>query len=445
MKTISLTSFQIIVMFYFSAVTVATILLSLPFARQPSAEWGVMEAFFTAMSAVSVTGLTIISIPDTFTPIGILLLALVFQIGGVGVMTLGTFIWMLLGKRIGLKERQLIMADQNRHTLAGLVNLMRQILFLIVLIELIGTLILGTYFLTYFPTWQEAFYHAFFASVSATTNTGFDITGASLIPFANDYFVQIMVMGMIIMGSIGFPVLIETKEYLMKKKSDFPYRFSLFTKLTTVTFFSLVLFGFIVILLLEWTHFFANKSWHESLFYALFQSVTSRSAGLSTMDVSQFTLPTQLILSFLMFIGASPSSVGGGIRTTTFAIVFLAVFFFAKGNGSIKVFQRELHHEDVMKAFSVLVVAIALCIAAIVILAITEPHPLTAIIFEVASAFGTCGLSLGITPELSTTGKIVIMCLMFIGRIGLVTLLFLIRGKGISDQYHYPKERITIG
>ena len=444
-KSIQLSPFQLIVFFYFSTVTLSAILLSLPVAHKPETEWSFIDALFTAVSAVSVTGLTVVSTADTFSTTGIFLLAIVLQIGGVGIMALSTLVWLLFGKKIGLKERQLIMADQNRMALAGLVRLMKQILILILLIELIGTLILGTYFLTVFPTWQEAFYHAFFAAVSATTNAGFDITGASLEPFAHDYFVQFIVILLIILGSIGFPVLIEVKDFLMNKKSDLPYRFSLFTKLTTVTFFSLVAVGFLLILFLELNHFFKGQTWHEVLFFSLFQSVTTRSAGLSTMDVGEFSEATQLVLSFLMFIGASPSSTGGGIRTTTFAIILLAIFFFAKGNESIKVFNREIHHEDIIKAFVVLSVAILLCATAVVMLALMEDLPLISIIFEVSSAFGTCGLSMGITDDLSTTGKTIIMFLMFFGRVGLVPLLFLIRGKGVSDKYHYPKERVIIG
>nr|WP_165820834.1 TrkH family potassium uptake protein [Pueribacillus theae] len=445
MKSNHLSSFQLLVIFYFSAVSISAILLSLPFAHKPGVEFSVMDGIFTAVSAVSVTGLTVVSIADTFSVAGTFVILIVIQIGGLGLMTMSTFIWILVGKKIGLKERQLIMADQNQPTLSGLVNLMKQILLLILTIEFIGFLILGTYYLTYFPTWQEAYYQALFATISATTNTGFDITGNSLLPFAHDYFVQFIHMVLIILGAIGFPVLIEIKRFFQHKKKSEPYRFSLFTKLTTSTYFILIAVGFLLILVLEWTHFFVGKSWHESFFYALFQSVTTRSSGLSTLDVSEFTLATQLILSVSMFIGASPSSVGGGIRTTTFAIVLLAIFFYAKGKGSIKVFNREIYEDDMRKAFVVSAVAVLLFVVAVIILSITEQLSLMPIIFEVASAFGTCGLSLGITPELSTIGKIVIMSLMFIGRIGLVTLVFLIRGKEITEKYHYPKERVIIG
>ncbi len=303
---------QLIVLFYLVAVTVSVLLLSMPIAHKDGVSLSFMELLFTSVSAVSVTGLSTITLVDSFNNLGLFLLAFVFQFGGLGVMTLGTFIWIILGKKIGFKERRLIMTDQNQSTFQGMVRLMKGILKLILLIEFIGFLVLGTYYLSYFPTWQEAYFQGFFASISATTNTGFDITGQSLLPFKDDYFVQFIHMILIVLGSIGFPVLIEVKDYLMSSKEDRKFlKFSLFTKITSLTYIALIVFGFFILILLEWNHFFADKSWHEVIFYSLFQSTTTRSGGLSTMDVSLLTEQSQLFLSSLMFIGASPSSVGG--------------------------------------------------------------------------------------------------------------------------------------
>jgi len=434
---------QLIFTFYLVAVVVAVSLLSLPVARQEGADWTFINALFTAVSAVSVTGLTTVSIVDTFTVPGIIILAFVLQFGGVGVMAVGTFIWLILGRKIGLKERRLMMIDQNQSNLSGIVKMIKQILILILSIEIIGALILGTYFLSYYSTWQEAFLHGFFASVSATTNGGFDITGESLVPFAKDYFVQFITIILIITGAIGFPVLVEVKEFIANKGGRF--RFSLFTKITTITFACLITFGTVAILLIEFNHFFKGMSWHESFFYALFQSVTTRSGGLATMDVSEFTLPTLVIMSGLMFIGASPSSVGGGIRTTTFALNILFLFHFARGNKSIKLFRREIHEEDLIKSLVVLLLAIFICSSAVIILSITETFTLIQILFEVCSAFGTTGLSMGITADLTTIGKCVIMCLMFIGRVGLLTFLFILESRQKPPKYHYPVERVIIG
>ncbi|MCY7754216.1 TrkH family potassium uptake protein [Bacillus haynesii] len=434
---------QLIALYYFLAVSVSVILLSLPVAHKNDVEWSFIDALFTAVSAVSVTGLTVVDTAETFSTAGIWILAFVLQFGGIGVMALGTFVWLIFGKRIGLKERRLIMTDQNQSNLSGLVKLMKHVLGLILLIELFGGLILGTYFLKYFETPGEAFMHGFFTSISATTNGGFDITGNSLIPFQHDYFVQFIVIMLIILGAIGFPVLIEVKDFLLSKERKFS--FSLFTKLTSVTFFLLVIGGAIGIFAMEARFAFSGKSWHEVLFFSLFQSTTTRSGGLATIDISQFTHTTVLFMCMLMFIGASPSSVGGGIRTTTFALNLLALFHFARGNKSVKVFKRELHQADLMKSLIVTLMAVILVFGSTLILTVTEEHSLLELLFEVCSAFGTTGLSMGITPDLSTIGKSVIILLMFIGRIGIVTLLYLFGRKEIEANYHYPKERIIIG
>lgn len=436
---------QLIVSFYLIAVLISVGLLSLPITLKPGVEWEFIDVLFTAVSAISVTGLTVVSTPDTFSTPGVFILMFILQFGGIGIMTLGTFFWLLLGKKIGLKERQLIKTDQNQSSLAGLVRLMKNILLIIVAIELVGGLILGTYFLTYFPTWQEAYLQGMFAAVSATTNAGFDITGQSLIPFAQDYFVQSVNIILLTLGAIGFPVLIELKDYYFSRKTRRIFRFSLYTKLTTTTFFGLMVFGTVAILLLEFNHFFADKTWHESFFYAFFQSSTTRNGGLATMEVSEFTNPTLLVISVLMFIGASPSSVGGGVRTTTVAIILLFLYSFARGRKSVKVFNREFDPEDILKSMAIMSTALFICFTAVVLLSISEPFSTMAIIFEVASAFGTTGLSMGITPELSSIGKMIIIALMFVGRIGILSFITIISKPGPEDRYHYPREKVIIG
>ncbi|SDN35991.1 potassium uptake protein, TrkH family [Fictibacillus solisalsi] len=444
-KGLFLTSVQIIVLFYLISVVVATGVLSLPAFHNPGVSLSFIDALFTAVSAVSVTGLSVVTIHETFNTSGVIALAIIVQIGGVGVMTLGTALWILLGKKIGMRERQLIMTDQNQSTLAGIVNLMRQILGLIIIIEFIGMVLFTFLFLKYYPTWQEAAYHGFFASVTATTNAGFDLTGQSLIPFRHDYLIQLLTMILITTGAIGFPVLIEVKNFIAERKYKERYTFTLFTKVTTLTFFILVVLGTLGIYAFESHRFLADKTWHETFFYSLFQSVTTRSGGLATMDMNHFSVPTNLFLSAMMFIGASPSSVGGGVRTTTIAVAFLAILFYAKGRNSIKIFKREVLTEDIQKAFIVLIVAFMLCSIASLIVAVTDPMPIEKIVFEVCSAFGTTGLSLGITPHLSTGGKVVLMVLMFIGRIGILSFLFIIRGRVVIEHFHYPKEKIIIG
>ncbi|MBO0994513.1 TrkH family potassium uptake protein [Bacillus sp. SD088] len=444
-KITKITPFRMLVTYYFITVALSAIALSLPFARKPGADWSFMDAVFTAASAVSVTGLTTVSIVDTFTTQGIFLLMLVLQIGGIGIMSISTFFWLFIGKKVGLKQRKLIRTDQNQLNLSGLVALLKQIVYIILIIELIGALILGTYFLREYSSWQEAYLQGIFASISATTNAGFDITGNSLVAFADDYFVQFVTMILIVLGAIGFPVWIEVKNFLTHKEENIRFRFTLFTKITTTTYFLLLGGGTIIILLIEFSHFFVGKSWHEALFYSLFQSTSMRSAGLVTLDINQLTPSTTLFMSTLMFIGASPSSVGGGIRTTTFALNLLFLFHFARGRSNIKVFNREIHHEDVIKSLVVLMLAVILAGVSIFILSLTEDESLLSIIFEVASAFGTCGASMGITADLSIIGKSLLILLMFIGRIGILSFLLTMSNNEKEPDFHYPKERVIIG
>ncbi|MFD2043927.1 TrkH family potassium uptake protein [Ornithinibacillus salinisoli] len=442
----NLSPVRMIFLFYFLAAVISTALLSLPVAKQDGVHIDFIDTIFTAISALSVTGLSTITIADSLSTTGIIILATIMQIGAVGVMAMGTFIWIILGKKIGLKERRLIMTDQNQTTFEGMVRLIKQIFLVLLSIEFVAFLILGTYYLQYFPTVGEAYLNGFFSTISAITNGGFDITGASLMPFRNDYFVQFVHILLIVFGAIGFPVLIEVKEFLFSKYDKRKFmRFSLFTKLTTTTFLFLIVIGTLFIYLLDMGNFFAGKSWHEALFYALFQSVTTRSGGLSTMDVSQLSEQNHLFMSFLMFIGASPSSAGGGIRTTTFALVVIFIITYARGGNSIRIFRREVYEQDLMKAVTVTLMAIMTAFISLLLISIVEPFTFTEILFEVTSAFGTVGLSLGITGDLTTFSKIFLMILMFIGRVGIITFLLMFKNNKHNGKFRYPKERIIIG
>ena len=440
-----LSAAQIIVFYYLVAVVFSTILLELPITQKQNADLELIDAVFISISAVTVTGLSTIDVSQLLSVPGTFIVAIILQFGGIGIMASGTILWFISGEKIGIRERILITTEQNIPNLSGVIRFMRNIILFFVMIELLGAIVFGTYFLQYFPTWQEAYLQGFFASVSATTNAGFDITGKSLIPFADDYFVLTLNIVLFMIGSIGFPVLIEVSQWL-RKKGKMPFRFSLFTKLTTVTFMILIVIGFIFIYLLEHSHSFTEKTWLGSFVHSLFYSISSRTGGMAISDINEFSVPTILLLSILMFIGASPSSAGGGIRTTTFAVMLLTVYNYAIGNRSIKIFKREIDEEDIIKSFIVFTTGTILCSASVIILAFIESDfALMEIIFEVSSAFGTVGLSLGITPDLSTGGKVVIMILMFIGKIGMFTFLFFMGGKPEKESYHYPKERIIIG
>ncbi|MFY0741645.1 TrkH family potassium uptake protein [Solibacillus silvestris] len=439
-----ITPFQILITYYSVAILISFLLLRLPGVHLEGVHVSFLDSLFTAVSAVSVTGLTTVTVAETYSSFGLAMILLILQFGAIGIMSIGTFLWLLFGKKIGMRERQLIMIDHNQYNLSGVVALIRQIAKLLFIIEFTGALILTVHFKRYFATWEESAINGLFASISATTNGGFDITGMSLQPFHHDYFIQFVCMILIFLGAIGFPVLIEVKAYLTKK--DPAFRFSLFTKVTTFTYVALFVFGSVVIFIIESFQSFKGMRWHEAAFSAMFQSISTRSAGLTTYDVTSFNEATQLFMSALMFIGASPSSVGGGIRTTTFAIVILFLIAFSRGQSEIQIFNREIHLIDVYRSFAVLIFAIIMVLGAAMVLFISESSAsMMEVIFEITSAFGTCGMSLGITGDLTAFGKMVIMVLMFVGRVGLISFLYSIGGSAKKKKYHYPKERIIIG
>jgi potassium uptake TrkH family protein len=444
-RRMRVTPVQLIIISYVLATAISMILLSLPISLKGQIRLSFVDVLFTSVSAISVTGLSVVNTADTFSVFGVFMLMLVLQFGGIGLMTLGTFIYVLLGRNVGLAHRKLIMIDQNRNSLSGMVQTIKLVLGFAITLELVGGIIFAIYFYLngVGDTWYEALYYGVFHALSSYTNAGFDIFGDSLYSFSQDYFVQTLTMILLILGAMGFPVLIEIRTKLAKKYPNF--RFSLYTKLTTSTFFILVLLGALSFFFLEKDLFMADLPWHEKVFHSLFFSVTPRNGGLATLDVNLFSTPTLFITSILMFIGASPSSVGGGIRTTTFAIVLLTIFTFSKGRTEVRVFKRRLATQDIMKSFVVFTTASMLVIGASILLGSTENHSFMGVVFEVCSAFGTTGLTMGLTPDLTTSGKFIIIVLMFIGRIGILSFLLTISGDVKKDLYHLPEERVIIG
>lgn len=410
----------------------------MPFSLKPGQTLTYIDALFTAVSALSVTGLTVANTAQTFSLTGQLIILATIQLGGVGIMTLGAMISVLLGWKIGLRERLLIQLDQNQISLSGLVKLIRHIFAIVLSIELVGALILGTYFLRFFP-WHQAYFFALFHSVSAFTNAGFDLFGDSLLDFRHDYVVNFTFMFLIFCGAIGFPVLIDLLNYPVRK------RLSLHSKICLFIYFVLWMIGTLFIFGVEYDQALKNDAWHEKLLVSSFQSLTTRSTGLATADVSLFQPATLLLMSLFMFIGASPSSCGGGIRTTTLAAILLAVKSYARGEKEVTAFGRELHPFDVRKAFVVMVFGVSLFVVAMLVLTVVEPFELEQLVFEGASAFGTCGLSVNVSEKMSAVGKMVLMLLMFVGRIGFGAILLIGQTTGKRALIRYPSERVIVG
>lgn len=426
------------------------ILFCLPIFREPGSHVSFIDLLFMAISTVSVTGLSTFDINSVFNDNGVILLEVLFQVGGLGIMMISTAFVIFSRRRITLRQRQLIMTDMNQPRLSGIVRLIRITFAILLWFQMLFGTFFSFYFYYrgYFDRWRDAVFYGFYQAISAVTNSGFDVTGDSIKPFAHDYFFLILIMFLIFVGGIGFPVLMEFREWVLYKrtKAKLPFRFSLFTKLAVLAFVVLFISGTLLIYFLEKDHLFQNSSTSVKWINSMFYSITTRNAGLQIHDLGDFQITTLIIFSLLMFIGCSPSSVGGGIRTTTVAIIGLYLYSFLKSEDNINIFGRRIDQDDVRKSVVVFMLSLGMCFFCIVFLSATEEQSLISIIVEVTSAFGTTGLSLGITGDLSTVGKITIAALMFIGRIGMLYTLMLFVPKETRDLgYEYPSEKIIIG
>lgn len=439
-----------IVIIYFIILFIITMFLSLPGIVNNGANVSLMDIVFTSFSALTVTGLTTINLADTFSTSGLIIITIAMQIGGIGIMAVWSFVWIYLGKNLGIGYRQLIQIEQNQNKMLSLKKLMKLVFKIALIIEFFAFIIfiLLLYFRGYYLTLKESAYYAGFHVVSSYTNSGFSIFENNLYNFTNDYVFQTFTMILIILGAIGFPIIIETYSFILAKINKDNFKFSLFFKITILSFVSVFLFGILALLISEHNGIMQGMSLIEKIMYATFYSVTSRSAGLSLHDISGMYDLSLLLMSVLMFIGANPSSVGGGIRTTTLATCVLAIKSFVLNQKNIKAFGRKLDDEDIHKSFIIVLSASIIVFLAIISISVLEDYNFTLIdiAVEVTSAFGTCGLSTGITASLSNASKIILLFLMFIGRIGILAFLMSLRRLDKEEaDINYPVEKIMVG
>ncbi|WP_043932576.1 TrkH family potassium uptake protein [Bacillus sp. EB01] len=434
---------RILVLGFAVVILIGTILLTLPIATVNREGLPFLEALFTATSATCVTGLVVVDTGTTFTRFGQIVILSLIQVGGLGFMTFATFFFFLLGKRISLKERLLLKESLNNVSIEGIVRLVRRVLIFTMVIEGIGALLLSFRFTFDMPL-AKAIYYGIFHSISNFNNAGFDLMGEfrSLTPYVDDPIVTLTVCALITLGGIGFIVLNELYEYRSTR------RLSMHTKVVLVTSLILTVGGTILIFLLE----FNNEKTLQPLSYtgkvlaSLFQAVTPRTAGANTLNIPDLTQSTLILIIILMFIGASPGSTGGGIKTTTFATLMGSVWSQVKGKDDVVFFERRILLETILKALTVTVSGLFLVISITMLLTITEGgHDFIIYLFEATSAFATVGLSMGLTPELSPLGRILIIFTMFAGRVGPLTVAFAITMKRKPDPFRYPKGKIMIG
>lgn len=432
---------QVLVLGFAIVIAIGTLLLTLPVASETGQPVSVVDALFTATSATAVTGLNTVDTPTTFSLFGELVILALIQTGGLSFMTLSTLVALLLGKRITIKERLVMQEALNQLTVAGVVRLSRYVLGFTLLAESTGGLLLAARFSRDMPVGQ-ALYFGFFHAVSAFCNAGFSLFSANLVDYRGDLLVNLVITTLIIFGGLGFSVVAD----IYTKRSW--QRLSLHSKIVIRTTLLLLAGGTLLILALEYTN---GKSLMplpvgEKLLASYFQAVTPRTAGFNTLNIGDLRPVTLLFLIVLMFIGASPGSTGGGIKTSTFATIAAAVWSIIKGKMDIEIFGRRLPRGTVLKALAVAAVSMLLVITVTGILLVTEKAELELVLFEVVSAFGTVGLTAGLTPKLTVAGKLLISLTMYIGRVGPLTLAFAIAQRmGRQGIKHYPEEGVIIG
>jgi len=402
-----------------------------------------IDALFTAASAVCVTGLVVVDTGTFYTPLGQTVIMILIFCGSLGFMTMATLIFVFLGKKISLRDRLLVKEALNQDSVAGLVRLVLTVVRMAVFFILIGTIAMSFRFIPQLGVGRGLFFSTFQA-VSAFGNAGFDIFGNydSLTRLPTDYLVNGTIMALFIIGGLGFTVILELVRHF-----KFRERISLHSHLVLLISAVLLIGGTVMVLFLEYNNpaTMGSLPVGGKIFTAFFTAATPRTAGFSVLNTAALSYPTILILMALMFIGASPTSTGGGIKTTTFGIVFFTFINMIRGKQEPVVFSRVFSLSQIMKAVSIMSAAVGLIFIATFVMAFFENHEFSALLFEAFSAFGTVGLSRGITPELSSVSKVALILTMFGGRIGPLTLMVALARRKEADVLHYPEEHILIG
>lgn len=421
---------------------IGAILLSLPVASSSGESIGFLDAFFMSTSAVCVTGLVVVDTGTALSLFGQIVIMILIQIGGLGFMTFGVLIALVLGKKLGLKHRLLIQESTKASTIQGLVKLSLSIFFIAFLFELAAAVIL-TFRWSGEMGFLKALYYAVFHSISAFNNAGFALWSDSLSGFAGDPIINIVITILFIVGGIGFTVIMDVYQ---KRKWK---ALSLHSKMVLLASAILSLTGFVVIFTLESLNpAFNTLTLGERLWASYFQGVTPRTAGFNTIDIAGMMAASQFFIIFLMFIGASSGSTGGGIKTNTFIVLILATYSTIRGRSEVHVFNRKIANEIILRALAVIIASLGILLSVAFLLTITE-HALQRdfleILFEATSAFGTVGLSMGLTPELSPLGKIIIILTMFVGRLGPLTLAFALAQRRRTTNIGYAEEKVLIG
>ena len=441
-KKVSFSPPQILVIGFGLIILLGSVLLMLPIANVTGKSLPYIDALFTATSATCVTGLVVRDTGTFFTPFGQIIIMLLIQVGGLGFMTMATLFSLVLKRKISLKDRLILQEAMNQNTMEGIVRLIRKVLMYSLIIESCGAFLFSVRWAFDMPL-GRAIYFGIFHAVSLFNNGGFDLFGdyRSLTQYVSDPMTNFIALTLIITGGLGFIVLSDLIEYRKRRK------LSLHSKVVLSMTATLLVVGTLVFFIFEYTNSRTLEplDMGTKIMSSFFQSATPRTAGANTLDIGAMRQASQFFIIILMFIGASPGSTGGGIKTTTFTILVGAVISMIRGRTDLDLFRYRLAQERIFKAVTITMLALFLVIVVAMVLSTTEDASFLTILFESTSAFGTVGLSMGLTGDLTSFGKAVISFTMFAGRLGMLTLAYALGPKKGKDLYRHPEGKIIIG
>lgn len=441
-----LSAVQVLALGFLVLIFVGGALLSLPIFSRSGNATPFIDALFTAVSAVCVTGLTTLNTALHWNAYGQLLIMVLIEIGGLGFMTMPVLLYFILRKKITLSTRMLLREALNLEDMSGAFRLMMYVVKLAATIQLVGAVLLSIEFVPEFG-WKKGIFFGLFHSVSSFCNAGFDLLGDSLTPYQTKPYVLLVIGFLIISGGLGFIVWQDLLRFKKKRK------FSLHTKIALITTAALLLGAFIIFFLTEHNarDLTTGTNFFDRLMNTFFMSVTPRTAGYYSIDYMQMTNAGLITTIFLMYIGGTSGSTAGGLKTTTFAVLVIQIVSIFKGRTRAEFQGRTIRNSTVFRALTLFFITLTLCVLSIILLTITEQIPdssgIEYVAFEVFSAFGTVGLTMGLTPELTDIGKVIIMLLMYIGRVGIYTVGFSLLTKNQKQQanFKYPDESVMIG
>lgn len=442
---VRLSHVQIIALGFLILIAFGTLLLSLPIATASGEGAGFSMALFTSVSASCVTGFVLQDTAMYWSDFGHVVILLLFQIGGLGVMTMATLFFMLMRMRVGLRQREVMVESLNHTQVGGIMRLLKEIIIVTVAVESIGALLLSLRFIPVYG-FGRGLWYGLFHSVSAFCNAGFDLMGnsgdcGSLSSLRGDWWVNIIMMALIVTGGIGFLVL----DDIYRKGRSFK-KYSLQSKIVLSTSAILIVGGALLFWIFERENVQSGMSVGEKILSSLFASVTSRNAGFVTTNVASLSSGGRMLLMLLMFIGGSPGSTSGGVKTTTVVVILIHAFRGIRHEQSANIFGRRIEDDAINKAVAIVASNLVLIFTGVFLLCAIQPElALSDVLFEVVSAIGTAGMSTGLVRELCTFSRYIMMALMFLGRLGSVSFAVALLEKRAAPPVRYPVEKITIG